>query len=95
MEKHMISALGIGNLPKEEQEEILAKVNRRLDEIVLRVFVENLSEEETKKATEIFQKGEDISEKITELSASLPLLAEKLEQAVSEEIERLRLVLKK
>ena len=86
--------MGIDNLPKAEQDEILAKVNRRLEEVVLRVFAQNLSESEVKKVAETLKKGEDIGEKIALISADIPLLAQKLEAAIGEEIERLKTVLK-
>lgn len=89
----MIQALGLEKLPESEQKEILEKVDRRLEDVVLRVVVENLSDEEAKKVREILAGGKKIEDELTKITAGVPALAEKIERAVAEEIDRLRKVL--
>ncbi len=89
MSQALIEALGIMDLPPAEQKEILEKVEKRLEDVMLRVLVENLSEEETKRAREILARGIDIEDEIAEIAAGVPSLAEKVERAVAEEIERI------
>lgn len=93
MENNLVKALGIEKLAPEERQEILAKVEARLEEVVMRTVVENLSEEEAKKMREIMAKGANIAEEVSVITAGVPLLAEKIERAVGEEIEKLRQVL--
>ena len=90
----LIRTLGIDSLSEAEQTAILEKVERRLEEVITRVLVENLSTDEVKEAREILKEGENIEEKMTEIAAGIPRLAEKMEDAVTDEIERLRTVLK-
>lgn len=89
----LIKALGITDLPPAEQKEILEKVDKRLEDVVLRVVVENLTDEEVKKAREVLASGIDIENEIAEITAGVPMLAEKMERAVAEEIDRMRKVL--
>lgn len=90
----LIEALGIASLPEADRAEILEKIERRLEDVLTRVFVENLSEEEAKEAREILKEEKDIEDAMTEIAADIPRLAEKMEFAVAKEIERLRVVLK-
>lgn len=93
MTQALIEALGIINLPPAEQKEILEKVDKRLEDVILRVVAENLSDEDAKKAREILSAGVDIENEIAEITAGVPGLAEKMERAVAEEIDRLKKVL--
>lgn len=93
MTQALIEALGIMDLPAAEQKEILEKVDKRLEDVLLRVVVENLSDEEAKKAREVLSAGVNIEDEIAEITAGVPGLAEKMERAVAEEIDRLRKVL--
>lgn len=90
----LVETLNIALLPETEQAAILEKVERRLEEVILRVLVENLSGDEVKEVRDILKEGKDIEEKMTEIAAGVPRLAEKMEDAVTDEIERLRTVLK-
>lgn len=93
MTQALIEALGIVDLPPAEQKEILEKVDKRLEDVLLRVVAENLSDEEAKKAREILSAGVNIEDEIAEITAGVPMLAEKMERAVAEEIDRLKKVL--
>lgn len=93
MTQALIEALGIVNLPPAEQKEILEKAEKRLEDVLLRVLVENLSEEEAKNMREILAEGTDMEERIAEISVGVPMLAEKIERSVAEEIDRLKKVL--
>lgn len=93
MTQALIEALGLMDLPPAEQKEILEKVDKRLEDVLLRVVVENLSDEEVKRAREVLERGVDIEDEIAEITSGVPMLAEKMERAVAEEIDRLRKVL--
>lgn len=89
----LIQALGIEKLAEEEQKEILEKVDRRLEDVLLRTVVENLTEDETKKFREILREGKNLDEEVALISSGVPQLAEKIERAIAEEIDRLKRVL--
>lgn len=89
----MIDALEISRLPAQEQEEILAKVDKRLEDVVIRILIENLSDEEAKRMREILEKGDNIENEIAQITAGVPALAEKIENEVALEIDRLKKVL--
>jgi len=89
----MIDALEISHLPTQEQEEILAKVDKRLEDVVIRILIENLSDEEAKRMREILEKGDNIENEIAQITAGVPALAEKIENEVALEIDRLKKVL--
>lgn len=91
---NLIETLVIGSLPEADQAAILEKVERRLEEVIMRVLVENLSDDEVKEVRDILKEEKDIEGKMTEIAAGIPRLAEKMEDAVTDEIERLRTVLK-
>lgn len=91
--QNLIRALGIEKLPPQEREEILAKVDVRLENVLLRVILENVSDEEAKKLRIILERGENIEEKVAEITSRVPMLAQKMEAAVAEEIGRLKKVL--
>lgn len=91
--KDLIKTLGIENLSSPEQEEILAKVDERLEDVLLRVILENASDEEAKELRLILEKGENIEEKVAGITARVPMLAEKMEMAVVEEMGRLKKVI--
>lgn len=93
-DSNLIETLGIGLLPEADRAAILQKVERRLEEVIMRVLVENLSGDEARKMSGILNEGKDIEEKMAEIAAGVPRLAEKMEDAVTDEIERLRAVLK-
>ena len=91
--KNLIKTLGIENLSSQEQEEILTKVNERLEDVLLRVVLENVSDEEAKELRFVLEKSEDIEEKVAEITSRVPMLAQKMEAAVAEEIDRLKKVI--
>lgn len=92
--KSLTESLGISHLPPDAQAEILNKVDKRLEAVLLRVLIENLSEEETSALREIIGEGdENVMERVAALTARIPQLAEKIENAVAEEIGKLRAVL--
>lgn len=91
--KPLAEALGIAHLAADDQAEILDKVNKRLEEVLLRVLIENLSEEEAASLREIVENDEDVMERVAMLAVRIPRLAEKIENAVAEEIGKLRAVL--
>lgn len=91
--KNLIETLGIEKLPAQEQEEILAKVDVRLEEVLIRIILESVSDEEAKELRLILEKGENIEEKIAEVTSRVPMLAQKMEAAVAEEIDRLKKVI--
>lgn len=86
-------ALGIENLPEADQEEILAKADKRLEDVVLRVLIENLSDDEARRMREILGKGDNIENEVAQITAGVPALAERIENAVALEIDRLKKVL--
>ena len=87
-------ALGLENLPEEEREEILAKVNKRLEEVLIGVLVANISDDDAQKIQKaLHEEGADLEEVVAEISAGVPNLALKIERAVEEEISRLKAVL--
>lgn len=94
LNSNLIDALGIASLPEAEQAAILERVNRRLEEVTMRVLVENLSEDEVEEMRDILKEGEDIEDRVAKIALGIPRLAEKVEYAVMEEIDRLRAVLK-
>ncbi len=89
----LIKTLGIEKLPPQEQEEILAKVDERLEAVLLRVILESVSDEEAKELRLILERGENIEEKVAEITSRVPMLAQKMEAAVAEEIDRLKKVI--
>jgi hypothetical protein len=89
----MKKALGIEHMPEAEQKEILGKVNKRLESVVLDVIVANLSDEEAKTMREALASGVNIEDEVATITAAVPSLAEKIEKAVQDEIERFRQVL--
>ena len=91
--KNLIKTLGIEKLPAEEQREILAKVDERLEDVLLRVILESVSDEEAKELRLVLEKGENIEEKVAEITSRVPMLAQKMEAAVAEEIDRLAKVI--
>ena len=91
--KDLIKTLGIEKLPAEEQREILAKVDERLEDVLLRVILESVSDEEAKELRLVLEKGENIEEKVAEITSRVPMLAQKMEAAVAEEIDRLAKVI--
>jgi hypothetical protein len=91
--KNLIKTFGIENLSSQEQEEILAKVDERLEDVLLRVILESVSDEEAKELRLILEKGENIEEKVAEITSRVPMLAQKMEAAVAEEIGRLKKVI--
>lgn len=90
---NLIKTLGIENLSPQEQEDILVKVDERLEQVLLRVILESVSDEEAKELRLILEKGENIEEKVAEITSRVPLLAQKMEVAVAEEIDRLKKVI--
>ena len=90
----LAKALNLENLPEAEREEILAKVNKRLEEVLIGVLVANISDEDAgtiQKA--LHEQNTDLEEVVAEISAGVPNLAVKIERAVEEEVIRLRAVL--
>lgn len=88
--KNLVETLGIEKLPAGEQEEILAKVDKRLEDVLLRAVLENISDEEAKDLRLILEKGEDIEEEVMKIASRVPMFAQKMELAVAEEIGRLK-----
>lgn len=92
--KNLIKILNIEKLSPQEQEEILDKVDKRLEDVLLRVILESVSDEEAKELGLIFERGENnIEEKVAEITSRVPMLAQKMETAVAEEINRLKKVI--
>jgi len=56
-------ALGLENFPEEEREEILAKVNKRLEEVLIGVLVANISDDDAQKIQKaLHEEGADLEE---------------------------------
>ncbi len=90
----LIQALGIGQASPEEQQDIIEKVDKRLQEVVMETLVGNLSEADVKKLREMLARPEATLEgEVAKMAAYIPGLAEKIEKALQEEIGRLRAVL--
>ena len=90
----LIQALGIEHASLEEQAGIIEKVDKRLQEVVVKTLVENLSEQEAKKMRKLLAETDmSIEDEVAKIAATIPRLAEKIERAVAEEIGRLRAVL--
>ena len=88
-------ALGLENLPEAERTEILAKVDRRLEEVLIAVLVANISDEDALKIQKALrEEGADLEEIVAQIASRVPGLAIKIENAIEEEIMRLRVVLK-
>ncbi|GEM_PF-3395653 len=88
-----IQALGIASLPEAEQAAILEKANQRLEQVVIRVLVENLSDQEAREMQTVLKEGKNLEDAIAQIALGVPQLAGKIEYAVRQEIERLRAVL--
>ena len=87
-------ALGLENLPEGEREEILAKVDKRLEEVLIGVLIANISDDDAEKIQKaLHEQNTDLEEVVAEISAGVPNLASKIERAIEEEIMRLRAVL--
>lgn len=86
-------ALGIEKLSQGEQEEILKRVDSRLKSVVIDTVLKNISDEEAREFKDIIMKGENVEDNVARIGARIPELAEKLESAVSLEIDRLGRVL--
>lgn len=82
--------LGISHLDEHTRRETLEKINTRLEDVALRTFIENLSEEEAENFRETLAKGTHVEEEVTLRAQSIPALLQKIEQAVAEEIEKIR-----
>lgn len=92
----LAKALNLENLPEGERAEILTRVNKRLEEVLIGVLVANITDEEAEKIQKaLHEEGADLEEVVAEISAGVPNLASKIERAIEEEILRLSLVLKK
>lgn len=90
----LIQALGIERASPEEQQDIMEKVDKRLQAVVVETLVKNLSENDAKKLREMLaDPGATVEEEVAKMAAYVPSLAEKIERAVEEEIGRLRAVL--
>lgn len=83
-------ALGISHLDEKTRKETLEKINARLENVVLRTFIENLSEEEAENFREALASGTNVEEEATLLAERIPSLAQKMEHAVTEEIEKIK-----
>ena len=90
----LAQALNIGNLPAPDREEILKKVDERLNKVLIGVLVSNITEEDAGKIMSEMNGGGDLEEAVAQISARIPGLAGKIERAISEEILRLKAVLK-
>lgn len=91
----LAKALNLENLPEAEKAEILARVNKRLEEVLIGVLVANISDEDAEKIQKaLHEESADLEEVVAEISAGVPNLAAKIERAIEEEIMRLRAVLK-
>ena len=90
----LAKALNLENLPEGEREEILAKVNKRLEEVLIGVLIANISDDDAQKIQKaLHEQNTDLEEVVAEISAGVPNLAAKIERAIEEEILRLRAVL--
>ncbi|OGF95547.1 hypothetical protein A2Y47_00760 [Candidatus Giovannonibacteria bacterium RIFCSPLOWO2_12_43_8] len=90
----LAKALNLENLPEGEREEILAKVNKRLEEVLIGVLIANISDDDAQKIQKaLHEQNTDLEEVVAEISAGVPNLAAKIERAIEEEIMRLRAVL--
>ena len=90
----LAKALNLENLPEGEREEILAKVNKRLEEVLIGVLIANISDDDAQKIQKaLHEQNTDLEEVVAEISAGVPNLASKIERAIEEEIMRLRAVL--
>lgn len=87
-------ALGIKNLPEKDREEILARVDRRLQEVLIATLIKSISEEDALKIQIALNEGGDLEEVVAQIAAGVPGLAIKIENAIEEEIIRLYAVLK-
>ncbi|OGF52156.1 hypothetical protein A3I27_04065 [Candidatus Giovannonibacteria bacterium RIFCSPLOWO2_02_FULL_43_11b] len=90
----LAKALNLENLTEGERAEILAKVDKRLEEVLIAVLVANITDDDAQKIQKaLHEEGADLEEVVAEISARIPNLATKIERAVEEEIMRLRAVL--
>ncbi len=94
LDSTLIQTLGIGSLPEAEQRAILEKVDRRLEQVVMRVLVENCSDDEARDMQDILKQEKNLEDAIAEIALGVPRLAEKIEFAVAQEIGKLQTVLK-
>lgn len=91
--QYLIQALGIENEPQEARMKILAKVDKRLQEVILETLVEKLSESDARELREALALEGNLEEKVARITARIPGIADKLEQAITKEISRIRTAL--
>ncbi|MBI2023910.1 hypothetical protein HYT00_00740 [Candidatus Giovannonibacteria bacterium] len=89
----LAEALNLEKLPENDREEILKKVDERLNEVLISVLVSNISDEDAVKIQNALHEGVDLEETVAQIAVRVPGLADKIEHAISEEILRLRTVL--
>ena len=93
-DEKLIEALNLKNVPEAERDEILKKVNERLNSVLISVLISNIFEEEAARIHKAMEGEGDLEEIVAEISARIPGLADKIERGITEEIMRLREVLK-
>ena len=91
----LTKALSLQNLPAGEREEILKKVDERLNTVLIGVLVANITDEDAIKIQNaLHNEKTDLEEIVAEISMRIPGLAAKIEMAIEEEIVRLKEVLR-
>ncbi len=82
----LIEALNLEKLSESDREEILAKVDKRLEEVLAAVLVANISDEEAKKIHDVMKEKGDLEEVVAQIASRVPGLSVKIEQAITREI---------
>ena len=91
----LIEFLKIEKLPAKEREEILEKAEKRLNQVLINVIVENISDEDAIKIKKAMDGSDlrNIEEITAEITSKVPGLANKIEIAITEEMARFRTAL--
>lgn len=83
----LLKELGIGDMPEEDKEEVLSTLMAYMQNVIFETVVSNLSDEQLREFKESVDKQpEDLEEKIMKITANVPGLSEKIEQAVASEL---------
>lgn len=91
--KSLKEILGIEKLGTEEQTRILEMTEKRLNDVLLNTIIDNLSNEQAEEIRKIIADENDVEERISAVTARVPMLARKIDIAIQKEILALRSVI--
>ncbi len=90
--KQMLSDLGVNEPSSEDQEEITQQLLAHFNKIIVQTLIVNLDDNQLERLNNYMESvpEEELDEKIMSLSAEIPGLQLKIEEAVTNEFENLR-----